>query len=156
MPLAFLDTEFTSLTAQAKLISLALVIPDGPELYIELPHNWSLADCSTFVVDIVLPQLEPERYGMEVPQAREALWQFLEPFTEEVIVCCDAPLWDWEFFSQLAYHHGKWPGNVQNTPHNSFDLFGDLINAMPEEQVPHHALLDARLAACQYKASLKR
>ena len=126
MPFAFLDTEFTSLTAQARLISLALVVPDGPEFDVELPQNWDLADCSDFVIEVVLPQLDPVQYGMSVPDARDALWQFLSRFDEEVIVCCDAPLWDWEFFSQLAYRHGKWPANVRNAPRNSYDLILDL------------------------------
>lgn len=156
MPFAFLDTEFTSLTAQARLISLALVVPDGPEFYVELPQNWDLADCSDFVIEVVLPQLDPVQYGMSVPDARDALWQFLSRFDEEVIVCCDAPLWDWEFFSQLAYRHGKWPANVRNAPRNSYDLIPDLARAIPEEQVPHHALLDARLAARQYRIATSR
>lgn len=44
----FLDCEFTQLTAQAKLISLALVAEDGREFYVELLDSWRLEDCSDF------------------------------------------------------------------------------------------------------------
>ena len=55
---AYLDTEFTILNQYSyKLISLALVVPQGPELYVELTDAWTESDCSDFVLEIVLPQL---------------------------------------------------------------------------------------------------
>lgn len=36
----FLDCEFTELSEQAKLISLALVAEDGSEFYVELLDSW--------------------------------------------------------------------------------------------------------------------
>ena len=53
----FLDSEFTRLTAQAKLISLALVGQDGREFYMEVIDAWREEDCSEFVKEIVRPQL---------------------------------------------------------------------------------------------------
>ena len=65
----YLDTEFTSLNRyQAKLISLALVVPGGgPEFYVELIDTWSPADCSSFVLDTVLPQREGQGRAAGVP-----------------------------------------------------------------------------------------
>jgi hypothetical protein len=53
----FLDCEFTQLSTQAKLISLALVAENGRELYVELLDTWRPENCSDFVIEIVLPQL---------------------------------------------------------------------------------------------------
>ena len=61
---AYLDTEFTTLNQYSyKLISLALVVPQGPELYVELTDAWTESDCSDFVLEIVLPQLDLDLYG---------------------------------------------------------------------------------------------
>ncbi len=53
MQRAYLDTEFTILDRyEYKLISLALVVPQGPEFYVELTDIWDEADCSDFVVEV--------------------------------------------------------------------------------------------------------
>ena len=51
----FLDCEFTQLTAQAKLISLALVAEDRQEFYVEVIDAWREEDCSDFVKEICAP-----------------------------------------------------------------------------------------------------
>ncbi|EPM52134.1 hypothetical protein A249_02065 [Pseudomonas syringae pv. actinidiae ICMP 18804] len=48
----YLDCEFTELSAAAKLISLALVGPDGREFYVEVIDTWREDDCSDFVKQI--------------------------------------------------------------------------------------------------------
>jgi hypothetical protein len=70
----YLDTEFTVLNRyQSKLISLALVVPGGPEYYVELTDTWAPADCSQFVLNTVLPLLDHSVYGRTTEQARAEL-----------------------------------------------------------------------------------
>ncbi|MGC8383222.1 hypothetical protein ACP3P8_03810 [Pseudomonas aeruginosa] len=74
---AYLDTEFTSLNRYTcKLISLALVVPGGPEFYVELIDDWEEGGCSDFVREIVLPQLDLVAYGRTTEQARIELLDF--------------------------------------------------------------------------------
>lgn len=54
----FLDCEFTQLNKDTKLISLALVSEVGDEYYVELTDTYSVEDCSDFVIQNVLPQLD--------------------------------------------------------------------------------------------------
>jgi hypothetical protein len=53
----FIDTEFSGLGSDPRLISIALVAEQGAELYIELTSGWSAELCSRWVVEHVLPQL---------------------------------------------------------------------------------------------------
>ncbi len=53
----FLDCEFTRLNRDTKLISLALVSEAGHEYYVELTDTYVTEDCSDFVIQNVLPQL---------------------------------------------------------------------------------------------------
>lgn len=144
MRYAYLDTEFTSLNRYtAKLISLALVVPGGPEFYLELTDNWIEADCSGFVFEIVLPQLDLTQYGRTTEQARIELQAFLQALGD-VKIASDAPDWDWAMLLDLAGSAGL-PTNVHPEPLNLSLL--DLDAAQPMDEPPHHALLDARLLA---------
>ncbi|EGH30492.1 hypothetical protein PSYJA_16537 [Pseudomonas syringae pv. japonica str. M301072] len=143
-----LDCEFTELSAAAKLISLALVGPDGREFYVEVIDTWREDDCSDFVKEIVLPQLWGGEYAMPIIEARKALLQFLATYDEELEVVTDAPIYDWELFCELAYHDGKWPKNVRNFPTDATTL----IATNDGEELPHHALLDARIIASMFTA----
>lgn len=105
----FLDCEFTQLTTQAKLISLALVGQDGREFYVEVMDAWREEDCSEFVKEIVLPQLWGGKYAMPIIEARAALLTFLASFEAELEIVTDAPEYDWELFCELAYDAGRWP-----------------------------------------------
>jgi hypothetical protein len=91
MPRAYLDTEFTDLNLYTyKLISLALVVPGGPEFYVELTDSWDESDCSDFVIETVLPQLDMAVHGRTTAQARVELRAFLERIGPVEIVS-DAP-----------------------------------------------------------------
>ena len=142
----YLDTEFTQLAYDRQLISLALVDPAGAEFYVELTDTWQEDDCSTFVLDEVLPKLAPERYGMPAAQAREALHAFLSALGEVEIVG-DALAWDWPLLIGLLAPLGL-PGNVSGC--RQVDDPQEALFEL-EEPVPHHALLDARLicALCE-------
>ncbi|MEW9857820.1 hypothetical protein [Pseudomonas putida] len=145
----FLDTEFTELNAGKKLISLALVSENGAEFYVELIDTYEVEDCSEFVIDTVLPQLDNEKYGATFTLAQAMLAEFLSRFEEQVEICSDAPAWDWDFFAEMAYKDGKWPCNVSNRPVDISKIFDSKDPEILVELrgVPHHALLDARVLA---------
>lgn len=152
----FLDCEFTQLNRETKLISLALVSEAGDEFYVELTDTYRVEECSDFVIQHVLPQLNQHRYGMSLVDAQAALRVFLCSFESKLLeVCSDAPEWDWDFFCQLAYVNHKWPSFVVNRPTNLIHLFrhfeavdiGDVM--LPD--LPHHALLDARILSELYQ-----
>ncbi|HDS1738701.1 3'-5' exoribonuclease [Pseudomonas putida] len=147
----FLDCEFTELSQQAKLISLALVAEDGREFYVEVVDAWREEDCSEFVKEIVLPQLWGGEYAMPIIDARAALLRFLATYGEELEIVTDAPAYDWELFCELAYDDGKWPQNVRNFPTDATTLTA----TNDGEELPHHALLDARVIASMSTSSRK-
>ncbi|VVP38118.1 3'-5' exoribonuclease [Pseudomonas fluorescens] len=157
----FLDCEFTQLNKDSKLISLALVSESGDEFYVELTDTYSVEDCSDFVIQNVLPQLDRLRYGQSFVEARASLRSFLSGSAEELEVCSDAPHWDWDFFCDLASaEHQPWPVQVVSKPTNLISLFNQL-SAEALEQVdlsdqPHHALLDARMLAELFKVLASR
>ena len=157
----FLDCEFTQLNRDSKLISLALVSESGQEFYVELTDTYSIEDCSDFVIQNVLPQLDRLRYGQSLVEARASLRSFLSGSAEELEVCSDAPHWDWDFFCDLASaEHQPWPVQVVSQPTNLTSLVNQ-VNAEALEQLelcelPHHALLDARMLAELFKILASR
>ena len=141
MPRAYLDTEFTDLNPYTyKLISLALVVPGGPEFYVELTDHWVEDECSDFVREIVLPQLEMDVHGRTTDQARTALREFLLALGPVEIVS-DAVMWDWPLLVWLAGPEGLPDGVTAGQV--SSDIEFDGLGYEP----PHHALQDARLLA---------
>ncbi|PZR34591.1 MAG: hypothetical protein DI524_16530 [Ectopseudomonas oleovorans] len=139
----YLDTEFTSLNRyRAQLISLALVVPEGPEFYVELTDTWTPADCSPFVTNTVLPLLDHGVYGRTTDHARAELLAFLQVLgTVEIIT--DAPDHDWPLLLWLAGPTGL-PANVQPEPGH---LPIDLNATYSGDEPPHHSLQDACLLA---------
>ena len=142
----FLDCEFTQLSSAAKLISLALVAEDGREFYVELQDTWQAGDCSDFVKEIVLPQLWGGNYSLPTLEARKALLGFLTSFNNEVEIVTDAPQFDWKLFCDLVYEAGRWPRNVRNFPTDATKIAPTHEGA----ELPHHALLDARIIASMF------
>ncbi|EOV0931918.1 hypothetical protein ACOLSI_000259 [Pseudomonas aeruginosa] len=142
----FLDCEFTELSEHAKLISLALVAQDGREFYVEVVDAWREEDCSEFVKEIVLPQLWGGEHALPIIEARAALLTFLVSFECELEIVTDAPEYDWELFCEIAYDQGRWPRNVRNYPTDATTL--SPIN--DGEELPHNALLDARIIAAMF------
>jgi hypothetical protein len=151
----FLDCEFTQLNKDAKLISLALVSEAGDEFYVELTDTYQIEDCSDFVIQHVLPQLSISRFGMSLEEAQAALRAFLSNVEGQLEVCSDAPDWDWDFFCDLAYVDHKWPSHVANKPTNLIQLFRHLgavdLTDLTLPELPHQALLDARILAELYR-----
>jgi len=62
-----------------------------------------------------------------------------------------APEYDWELFCDLVYDAGRWPVIVRNFPTDATTL----TPASEGEELPHHALLDARIIAGMF-ASVSR
>jgi hypothetical protein len=151
----FLDCEFSQLNRDAKLISLALVSEAGHEYYVELTDTYLVGDCSDFVIHNVLPQLKLDAHGHTLVEAQSSLLAFLSDLEGPLEVCSDAPNWDWDFFCQLAYVDHRWPVNVANRATNLILLLkhlqADDIGNVTLPELPHHALLDARLLADLYR-----
>jgi hypothetical protein len=151
----FLDCEFSQLNQDTKLISLALVSEAGHEYYVELKDTYVTVDCSDFVIQNVLPLLDLARHGQTLVEAQTSLLAFLSILEGSLEICSDAPEWDWDFFCQLAYVNHRWPANVANRPTNLIVLFkhleADDIDNVTLPELPHHALLDARLLADLYR-----
>lgn len=120
---------------------------DGREFYVELLEAWQ-EDYSDFVKKIVLPQLWGGSYSLPIVEARMSLLRFLTLFKEEVEIVTDAPQYNWELFCDLVYDGGRWPRIVRNFP-------TDATTLTPGEELPHHALLDARIIAGMF-ASVSR
>ncbi len=151
----FLDCEFTQLNRDTKLISLALVSEAGHEYYVELTDTYLVGDCSDFVIQNVLPQLELAAHGQTLVEAQSSLLAFLSHLEGPLEVCSDAPEWDWDFFCDLAYVNNRWPAHVANRATNLILLLRHLepddIGDVTLPELPHHALLDARLLAGLYR-----
>lgn len=149
----FLDCEFSQLNRDAKLISLALVSEAGHEYYVELTDTYLVGDCSDFVIHNVLPQLNLPAHGQTLVEAQSSLLAFLSNLQGPLEVCSEAP--DWDLFCQLAYVDHRWPGNVANHATNLILLLRHLdanhIGNVVLPELPHHALLDARLLADLYR-----
>lgn len=72
-----MDCEFTQLNRDSKLISLALVSEAGHEYYVELTDTYVTQDCSEFVIQNVLPQLNLAAHGQTLAEAQSSLLAFL-------------------------------------------------------------------------------
>lgn len=141
MKTLYLDTEFTGLTLDYSLISLALVADDGAEFYVELTDGWCEDDCNAFVHETVLPQLDLARYGKTREQAREALLAFLA-VVGPCEVASDALRWDWPLVLELAGPAGLPATVISTRALGEGDLEG---LGLEDIDSPHHALLDARI-----------
>lgn len=142
----FIDTEFTSLDADAKLISIGLVAQDGRTFYAE-SSEFVLSDCSDFVREVVLPLLDaPARHTLDNigQQAKDWLAQF-----GGVTMLSDAPDYDWVHVQRIFRDVG-WPENLRKHAGHlavgDSDLSRKFLAALARakvERCDHHALDDA-------------
>lgn len=132
----YLDTEFTSLTQSAKLISLALVDENGRSLYIEikgctLPENewlkenvyrnleWRLEDPEQFYL-----QNEVHSVGyLPLDEVAKYIQLWLLNY-KEIFIWADCVVWDWVLFCELF-------GGAQQIPKSIFYLPFDLATLIP-------------------------
>jgi len=164
----YIDTEFTDLYGDdIKLISVGFVSEDGQEFYFELTDNFVEADCSTFVIDEVLPHLDNGKHGMTVSDAMLKLKAWCESFGECVRFLSDAPEYDFSLIAKLLHSENLIIENLEvtafhvkvdfvNNHENKYqayilaDSIGDRIDKYFECQpiaIRHHALWDARALA---------
>jgi hypothetical protein len=88
----FFDTEFTGLTADAKLISIGLVDETGDEeFYAELAHTYRPADCSDFCRHHVLPLLDGGAAVISLRELRPKLRTWLAERGPGTVLVCDSP-----------------------------------------------------------------
>jgi len=91
----FLDTEFSDLVPNNKLISIALVDEDENYFYAELTDTYKLEDCSAFVKSFVLPFLRgPGSHRMTHYDCALKLSKWIEDRNVKCVIASDAPTWD--------------------------------------------------------------
>lgn len=108
----FLDTEFTALRQDARLISLALVAENGSYFYAEFT-DFDASALSDWHKEHILPSLiigtARERFlppfgkccrGTQT-QVRKILEDWLHSHNEQLIIWADVPAYDWVLFCQL-------------------------------------------------------
>jgi len=149
--LIFLDTEFTDLKPDAKLISIGLIAEDGSCFYAELSDTYYAYECSDFVCEVVLPLLENGNVRMPLDTLKERLKDWLERFNEPVQLATDSLAWDWKMIGLIF--NENWPSNVDRTPFlltmnyiENFDEFWQTVELsfVKGQLRQHHALDDAR------------
>lgn len=122
--LIFFDTEFTDFGADSRLISIGFVSEDGQrEFYAELSNAYHIADCSDFVRESVLPQLQGGSTLMSIRELAVKLIAWLMEFKEPVQLATDSLTWDWpwmqviyaEFGGHLLENTQVW-GSMKNAP----------------------------------------
>ena len=107
--LIFFDAEMTDLSADRKLISIGFVSEDGKrELYAELSDTYQLSDCSDFVRDAVLPNLQggDARITMRDLSLRFIKW--IIAFDERVLLATDSLQWDWPWIEAIYAEAGAY------------------------------------------------
>ncbi|CAE6868695.1 3'-5' exoribonuclease [Paraburkholderia aspalathi] len=145
----YIDTEFSDLEAP-KLISIAMVAEDGPELYGELA-DFDRNACSDFVRVNVLPLLgkDPEQ-TMKRDALRDAVQTWMSQFAglkQRPVICYDHPI-DVQLLWDLI--GGRPPGW-------KVKLISSRIDPVTREQYfrehggRHHALYDARANRAAYR-----
>ena len=156
----FFDTEFTSLTQDAKLISIGLVDESGQRsFYAELSNTWQLADVSEFAKQEVIPLLEGlvglgGDAVMTMHQLAGKLHAWIKGLGEPVMLATDSLQWDWPWI--LALFRDHWPENLSTEPLlltmnylDDFDGFEAAIQSAYRGESGsglrrHHALDDAK------------
>lgn len=143
----FIDAEFTDFIDQ-RLISIGVVAENGEELYAELSDTYTEADCSTFVLDTVLPLLECGDARMTERECAGWLHAWIESFGQPVILISDAPQFDGPLVRDLLGLVG-WPKNLAD---HCIRFDGDDYDYFEEnpDATRHHALHDARAAQHGY------
>lgn len=145
----FIDTEFSSLGSDPRLISIALVAENGAELYIEFQSGWKLEQCSSWVKSNVLPLLgSGEKLDRRAAALRINNWLSQYPSLGRMIVDSS---WDAELISDLFIENGlencirrlkiiPFPSQAESAAFEAVRQQYFLDHQCPN----HHALHDAR------------
>jgi hypothetical protein len=111
MKVLYLDTEFTDLIPDNKLISIALVDENEEYFYAELTDTYELSDCSDFVKEHVLPYLHGGEYKMSFNECALKLRHWIEERNVDCILGMDNPSWDKPHLVKLMGE--LWPENLR-------------------------------------------
>lgn len=154
----YIDTEFTDLigiVCDIKLISAGFVAETGEEFYFELKDHYEEGECSSFVCEVVLPELDHQKYGMTVSNACSQMKTWIESFKDQVELCTDAPGYDWGFLYDFFESNNCWPTNLIRKPVNvnNHAIQQGIENYFEFQPmaIRHHALWDARALASAVK-----
>lgn len=100
----FIDTEFSGLGSDPRLLSIGLVTDDGDELYIELTSGWNAEQCSRWVIEHVIPSLgNGERLSRRESAKRIDGW--LDGLGSPLTLLVDSD-WDAELIHELLKEVG--------------------------------------------------
>ena len=155
----FIDTEFTTLTHEARLISFGAVSEDGREFYCELTPVVP-EECSAFVREIVLPLLEGGVAACTRARFAERLAAWLGQFDEPMLLADS----DWDIYvvrHAVNSEHNRLPGLLTLPgPTGPLDVMLLMLAPLSAEAMAiferevaqhfardnrqHHALVDAR------------
>ena len=145
----FFDTEFTRLTADAKLISIGLVDEPGlNEFYAELTDTFDLQDCSDFCRSEVIPHLQGGAARQSLSEVQTTLEAWLRSRGLDTVLVCDsardvaqlAALFPGGLPANVSTEVLGWQGNLKRRVFN----FGRRIHRRCGFRV-HHALDDAKV-----------
>ncbi len=152
----FLDTEFTDLVPENKLISIALVAEDGRSFYAELTDSFELKECSDFVKAFVLPILRGGEYQMTINECALKMATWIEDLGDKYIIACDNISWDIPHLNRLLNKTGLWPENLDQHDRFKFMIMNDdaeFITIENEFDV-HNALDDAKAMQIAYSRGM--
>jgi hypothetical protein len=145
----FLDTEFTDLKPNAKLISIALVDENENYFYAELTDTYELEDCSDFVKLWVLPLLRGEPHRMSRMECVARIGAWIEERGEECVVCSDNPGWDLPHLNKLIEY--QWPQNLITNYIPIWVPHADQERIVMEGDLDIHNALDDALVMKRYE-----
>lgn len=178
--LIFFDAEMTDLCADRKLISIGFVSEDGRELYVELSDTYQLTDCSDFVRESVLPNLQGGDARMTMRDLSVRFIKWIISFEERVQLATDSIQWDWPWIEAIYAEAGAFmlensvvwdamkdsPGRLAGVarPANTGDgkpfslLQTEAFNLVVAKAFEsglrrHHALDDAKANRCAWLAT---
>jgi hypothetical protein len=161
--LIFLDTEFSDLCKDARLISIGIVSEEGGEFYAELSDTYHPNDCGAFTQEAVLPLLQGGDALMDMNELALRLCEWIEGLGQPVMIATDSLTWDWPWIQEIFYDK-KWPNNLDGKPASLYELVDSpfferaVEDAFANHQPPlrrHHALDDARANKMVYEAWIK-
>ena len=146
--LVFLYTEFSGLNSEPRLLSIGLATETGNELYIEFTDGWVEENCSSWVLEHVVPMLGSERLTRLAAVDRILSW--LSSFVASPILIGETD-WDTALVIELLAAGG---GNNDRFQIKELEFSGkaqvEKFNEArqhyfnSEHVSPHHALVDAR------------
>ena len=170
----FFDTEFTSLTTKAELISIGIVTADGRHFYAEL-NDFDKDNCTNFVKTEVLPKLrfygkvtnniflKTDPYDFNVLGDKKLIKRSLLEWLNKIpkgpkIFIGDVVMWDWillhDIISDVVDDMPQLPNNISYIPTDLATVFREKgIDADIDRQQYcgktltklHNALEDAKL-----------